>query len=159
MDFSGNTSLATIRQDLSNPTVTTHLLKTVQENLLIFETPEIIYEFSELIILDPAYLPTTTTTTISGTTTTTTILGTTTTTTAPFPGIDLSQNFVGQYITATLFGIDSTKLKVGDVVKINKPTNGDKFSFIKFFCPRFFLFYYSYTYPLYAIKKDIQHRI
>lgn len=126
-DFSGNTSLATVRQDLSNPTVTTHLLKTVQENLLIFETPEIIYEFSELIILDPAYLPTTTTTTISGTTTTTTISGTTTTTTAPFPGIDLSNNYVGQYITATIFGIDSTKLKVGDVVKIEDNTSSAQY--------------------------------
>jgi len=126
-DFSGNTSLATLRHDLSNPTVTTHLLKSVQENLLIFETPEIIYEFSDFIILDPAYLPTTTTTTISGTTTTTTSSGTTTTTTTAFPGINLSTNYVGQYITATLVGIDSTKLKVGDVVKIEDSANSAQY--------------------------------
>ena len=124
-DFSGDTAVNTLREDLSNPAVTTHLLKSVQENLLIFEAPEIIYEFSDFIIPDPTYTTTTSTTTNPATTTTTTASGTTTTTTTVFPGINLSTDYTGQYIRATLIGVTSTKLKVGDVVKIedlNSPT-------------------------------------
>jgi hypothetical protein len=126
-DFSGDTSPDIVRQDLSNPTATTHLLKSVQENLLIFETPDIIYEFSDFIILDPAHTTTTSTTTNPSTTTTTTGAGTTTTTTTAFPGIDLSTDYTGQYLTATLIGLTSTKLKVGDIIKIEDSSDSTEY--------------------------------
>ena len=109
-----------IKSDLSNSTITSHLLRIINDNILLFESPETIDAgFSSFIIIDPATTTTTSTTTTAGTTTTTTAPATTTTTTTAFPGIDLANDYTDLYLRATLSSVTSTPLKLGDIITVS----------------------------------------
>ena len=103
-----NNNLTNTSLDISRSGATTHALKTVNNNLLIIDSPTVIYDILSEVI---PYI-------ISGTTTTTTLAGgVTTTTTTVISQLNLAINYVGQSVLTKSFTLPS-KFKIGDIVKI-----------------------------------------
>jgi len=103
-----NNNLTNTSLDISRSGATTHALKTVNNNLLIIDSPTVIYDILSEVI------PSIT----SGTTTTTTLAGgVTTTTTTVISQLNLAINYVGQSVITKSFTLPS-KFKIGDIVKI-----------------------------------------
>ena len=101
-----NNNLTNTSLDISRSGATTHALKTVNNNLLIIDSPTVIYDIlSEVIPI------------ITSTTTTTTSAGGTTTTTTVISQLNLEINYVGQSVLTKSFTLPS-KFKIGDIVKI-----------------------------------------
>lgn len=103
-----NYNLTNTSLDISRSGTTTHALKTVNNNLLIIDSPTIIYDILSEVI---PYIT-------SGTTTTTTLAGgVTTTTTTVISQLNLAINYVGQSVITKSFTLPA-KFKIGDIVKI-----------------------------------------
>lgn len=101
-----NNNLTNTSLDISRSGATTHALKTVNNNLLIIDSPTVIYDIlSEVIPI------------ITSTTTTTTIAAATTTTTTVISQLNLEINYVGSSVLTKSFTLPS-KFKIGDIVKI-----------------------------------------
>ena len=118
-----NNNLTNTSLDISRSGTTTHALKTVNNNLLIIDSPTVIYDILSEVI--PFSTSTTTTTTNAGTTTTTTLAAgvttttstSTTTTTTVISQLNLAINYVGQSVITKSFTLPA-KFKIGDIVKI-----------------------------------------
>ena len=104
-----NNNLTNISLDISRSGTTTHAIKSVNNNLLIIDSPTVIYDILSEVI--PIII------TGAGTTTTTTLAGGTTTTTTVISKLNLAINYVGSSVSTKSFTLPS-KFKIGDIVKI-----------------------------------------